>query len=765
MQPQLTENTSFDGFAEPAPFLHDLRVVVVSEDGAWTGEVLRLLQPAGAMLEAARPDVESLRRAGRLDPQLVLVDPGCRPTEHEAFRAALSADPRIRWALLAHGGRPVALEGLLELATTAVVPERQLVAEVLLAGTRPFLPPFDAMGPSRLLRALGSLDGIHRITVHDGAAEASVIVTRGRVLGSCWRAQGVPGTTCEGLDAVAAYLGFGRGRAVVETLAAGPDAPQVGPLETVLDAAWMQHAMIFEPPEVGAGEPADTEQTLRVAMADVQREAGPAPQRAALALREAPEDSGIMLKSHLPLAAPATAAVTSSVPRSTEAAAEEAELELDELDIEVLEEAAAALAWATPTAEPLSVPAAPAADLLLDLPIEVGAPEPEMVQTDMAEMDMAPTEIPETEMPLFVFPKPLPPETEPSTPSVAPVAPPTRRRGSFLLSALIGFVLSTVLLTGAAAALVAVVGPSDVEARIAEQLVQVEIAAAGIDLGEIDLGELTIADPPAARPEAPAPATVQVDLTAQADPAPVVEGEAQPQTDGASGTSTTRAGEGHGRRRHRSRGAEARAERGRGRDLLAQAARAEPEEAMALYGRVLARYPNNARAMAGLARTHLSLGEADTAVHWADRALQTQPERVAYWRLLGDALRASGDATGAERAYVRARALSAGGEPAAETARPDPSQAQPPQAQPPQAQPPQAQPPQAQPPYAQPPQAQPPQAQPPQAQPLQAQPPRTGPAQPGTFRPAPVRAPVRPPTAPSAAAPAPGPGPTGALKP
>jgi len=88
-------------------------------------------------------------------------------------------------------------------------------------------------------------------------------------------------------------------------------------------------------------------------------------------------------------------------------------------------------------------------------------------------------------MPLFVFPKPLPPEPEPPVASPVPTATPARKRGSFFVSALIGFLLTTVVPAGAAGALVALVGPQEVEARIVEQLAQAEIAAGGIDLSVV----------------------------------------------------------------------------------------------------------------------------------------------------------------------------------------------------------------------------------------------------------------------------------------
>lgn len=64
--------------------------------------------------------------------------------------------------------------------------------------------------------------------------------------------------------------------------------------------------------------------------------------------------------------------------------------------------------------------------------------------------------------------------------------------------------------------------------------------------------------------------------------------------------------------------------------------------------------PNNARAMAGLARLHLARHDARTASTWARRLAEGHSPNAGNYVLLGDTLQASGDSAGARRAWEHA---------------------------------------------------------------------------------------------------------------
>jgi hypothetical protein len=72
------------------------------------------------------------------------------------------------------------------------------------------------------------------------------------------------------------------------------------------------------------------------------------------------------------------------------------------------------------------------------------------------------------------------------------------------------------------------------------------------------------------------------------------------------------------------------------------------------YLRVLRMQPSSARAMAGLARLHMSRRDSRAAVHWARRLADARPTQPGNHVLLGDALQMAGDQAGARRAWQRA---------------------------------------------------------------------------------------------------------------
>lgn len=78
------------------------------------------------------------------------------------------------------------------------------------------------------------------------------------------------------------------------------------------------------------------------------------------------------------------------------------------------------------------------------------------------------------------------------------------------------------------------------------------------------------------------------------------------------------------------------------------------------YLRVLRTSPNNARAMAGLARLHLARHDARTASTWARRLAEGHSPNPGNYVLLGDSLQASGDSAGARRAWEHALEISPG---------------------------------------------------------------------------------------------------------
>ncbi|MDH5494069.1 MAG: tetratricopeptide repeat protein, partial [Myxococcales bacterium] len=94
-------------------------------------------------------------------------------------------------------------------------------------------------------------------------------------------------------------------------------------------------------------------------------------------------------------------------------------------------------------------------------------------------------------------------------------------------------------------------------------------------------------------------------------------------------------------------------------ELLARRAQASTEarefaQAEARLSRALELDPRNHRVMAAYAEYYLARGMHEQAKSFAERALRRRGRRARYHVLMGDILRASGDAEGARASYRRA---------------------------------------------------------------------------------------------------------------
>ncbi len=75
------------------------------------------------------------------------------------------------------------------------------------------------------------------------------------------------------------------------------------------------------------------------------------------------------------------------------------------------------------------------------------------------------------------------------------------------------------------------------------------------------------------------------------------------------------------------------------------------------YLKVIARNPQSGRALAGLARTHLARGHSREAVRWARKLIRARPRNSANYVLLGDAFARGGKREAARKVWLKARKL------------------------------------------------------------------------------------------------------------
>ena len=789
--------------------LTDLRAVVVAPDGEWTQGLVECLRASGAEVEAARAEVSSLARIRRVDPHLVLVDPDW--DGRFDFEALVRNDARLRWTLVAEAPKPLDAELIAELGTAAVAAERQLLAEALLAEVDPFVPPLSLVGPSRVLRAIAAMGHAYRLTVYGRQTKGTVCLAHGCVVGATWIETEGPEVTREGVAALAAVLGVDEGNAVVELVSAVPVSQPLGDVEEALADAWRARdgAFISALVETGAADRTlrvqVNDELLRLSEQhdldamdwdDASGPAASATEEESVVRPTSPDVTPlptIVVSDARPAGSAPSIELTSDDVAMGSAAVEPSEIEIEvEVDVEEPAVSPAVAVFQKPAeTEPPSMsrpaprtrtqpPPPPTRTLPPPPPMSVQPPPPPMSVQPPPPPTMVQPPVPPTMVQPSVPPPPngafapaswgplpatCPPAATPSWPapqpygqtpvssgwpqpsappaqsyapvhtaSIAPApqrpAPKKKGRGGLIALLLLLLFFGGTLLIAAAVAFVLVARPAQLEGVLPDD------SGAWIDsLIERASGELGAAQPAfQAQGETPmAPTSPVLDVAA---PAPESGTPEVPATLELTPRAAPQAA------------SDRESERDRDRQLLTRAAGAAPAEAIGLYQRVLGHQPNNARAMVGLARAHLAINNPREAVHWADRAVQANPNRASLWVLLGQALQASGDARNAENAFVRARALGVApqAQPVAPQAQPVAPQAQPmaPQAQPvaPQAQPmaPQAQPvaPQAQPvaPQAQPGWGPPPnqyQGQPmPQARPVAPQTPTARPVAPGS---------------------------------
>ena len=78
-----------------------------------------------------------------------------------------------------------------------------------------------------------------------------------------------------------------------------------------------------------------------------------------------------------------------------------------------------------------------------------------------------------------------------------------------------------------------------------------------------------------------------------------------------------------------------------------------PQLAVEQAQEILKAVPNHAPAAFLLARANARIGRGDEAIAALRRTVKLQPDHPEAWRLLGDHLVATGDAEGADAAYLR----------------------------------------------------------------------------------------------------------------
>ncbi|MEM6956962.1 MAG: tetratricopeptide repeat protein [Myxococcota bacterium] len=218
------------------------RVALVEDDAAVADAIAQELRAHGAQVTVLSSSGAGLARARHLDPEIVLVgERGLDGPAYEVLRK-VRADPRLRWAsLLVIRGDDLMPEGhaprmdrLAGAFAPLLAPDEEVRERA--KGDEPFDTRFEALGPSRLLRALIDAGGTHVMTVRHPRVTIDVSISQGMIAGADAIRTGKE-TKISGPAALAALLAIGSGRVRVEKRSAPAAANVFMPLQAALEAA------------------------------------------------------------------------------------------------------------------------------------------------------------------------------------------------------------------------------------------------------------------------------------------------------------------------------------------------------------------------------------------------------------------------------------------------------------------------------------------------------------------------------------------------
>ncbi len=228
-----------------------LRMVLVEQRAARSDALAQELRAVGARVVVADGAGVGLDRAVPLDPQVVVFDgKGERGWALGALRA-LRRDPRLRWAsvlvvdeaqLWRRGEERPDLAALSVAVAPLIEPDRDVAKRL------EHEPAFDlrleALGPSRLLRALAATGRGLQLRVNHPSAVVEVDVADGLIAGAMARAADGSLKSCLGPAALSTLLALSSGRARVQIKDAPARADVMAPVDDAFAAARSEAGLV-----------------------------------------------------------------------------------------------------------------------------------------------------------------------------------------------------------------------------------------------------------------------------------------------------------------------------------------------------------------------------------------------------------------------------------------------------------------------------------------------------------------------------------------
>ncbi len=227
--------------AEALGDVRGLRIVIADTDSARADAVAQALRDAGGEVLVTDYNLSEARlaRLHPFDPSVVVC--GERELDGPALKLLdhMRSDLRLRWAaLLVARWSEVWPESLNSPVVDPLLGSISALAEAERSVTQraAFKIPFDlrleSIGPARLLRALESIDGSVRVTVHNPRLQAQIDLSDGLIVGATARKTGND-DALEGSAALATLLVLRSGRVNVRPV----DAPAVANVMATVEGA------------------------------------------------------------------------------------------------------------------------------------------------------------------------------------------------------------------------------------------------------------------------------------------------------------------------------------------------------------------------------------------------------------------------------------------------------------------------------------------------------------------------------------------------
>ncbi|NNE17133.1 MAG: hypothetical protein HKN10_01530, partial [Myxococcales bacterium] len=222
--------------------LYGSRVVVLDSNELRAEKLATVLSSRGVQIAAADFSTAVIPRIREVDPQVVVLDSSAVGGQGVDFVRAMRKDPQLRWASMlvvrwedfwptsesdAEPDLPQLASRLLPMIDQDAEQARRAEREV------DFDTRLELIGPGRLLRALGSVPGVRRVSISGSGRSIDVDIADNSILGAYATLDEGTKQTLQGIPALLALWGLNAGRVSVRE----QDLPSVANVMMPVDEA------------------------------------------------------------------------------------------------------------------------------------------------------------------------------------------------------------------------------------------------------------------------------------------------------------------------------------------------------------------------------------------------------------------------------------------------------------------------------------------------------------------------------------------------